>query len=132
MTVFEGIGLVLPCGCSGFVDADLPARVTFTAHGAGCGELAAAVVGAAAAGYIVTVRGPVGVDHAFAIAKDMVPVNRRRSPYRWLVDFLEAQLDEHGSRARYRRGCRCELCTAQETSYIRAYRRAKREAESCR
>lgn len=37
------------------------------------------------------------------------------------------QPQTHGTRARYRKGCRCEDCTTQETSYARAHRAIKRQ-----
>lgn len=40
----------------------------------------------------------------------------------------DGQQQVHGSRARYRKGCRCESCTAQESSYSRAYRLSRAEA----
>jgi hypothetical protein len=37
-------------------------------------------------------------------------------------------MSEHGTRSRYTLGCRCSLCTASNTLYMRRYWQQRREA----
>lgn len=55
----HGVLLRMACGCTAYADAPKgTACVEFNAHAAGCLELAAAVMGASHAGYVVTVNYP--------------------------------------------------------------------------
>jgi len=39
-----------------------------------------------------------------------------------VLDDKEDSLPEHGTNNRYRKGCKCELCTAAHREYHKAYR----------
>jgi len=45
---------------------------------------------------------------------------------RRLAEAYAAQTPQHGTRSRYRKGCRCDACRRAEATYRRNYRKARR------
>lgn len=43
-----------------------------------------------------------------------------------LADVGKRWAQQHGTRSRYRKGCRCDECRRAETAYRRRYRQARR------
>ena len=43
-----------------------------------------------------------------------------------------SMMPDHGTRARYKRGCKCELCRAAEARYFRSYRKNGSKADQAK